>query len=137
MKKLNIHSPVTETVQYVVAGQKKYANNISAQNKEEKADTDYIQHTETRESVVSLRLAKVQDEVLSLMLQARTLMLPKVGYLKQYVFYSLQTKFYCNLLKTKPKNFQKLRLYKIFHKAGSSCLHVLAFWEERGHLELF
>ena len=52
-------------------------------------------------------------------------------------FYSLQTKFYCNLLKTKPKNFQLLSLYKIFHKAGSSCLRVFAFWEERGQLELF
>ena len=36
--------------------------------------------------VVSLRLAKIQEETLSLMLEARNLMLPNVGDLKQYVF---------------------------------------------------
>ena len=81
-----MHSPVIEIIQYVVAGQQKYPNNINAQNKEEKTDTDQIQHTQTRESVVSLRPAKMQDEVLSLMLKARNFMLPNVGYLKQYVF---------------------------------------------------
>ena len=137
MKKWNIHSPVTETIQYVVAGQQKNLDNINAQSKEEKTDTDQIQHTQTKESVVSLRITKMQDEVISLMLQSRNLMLPNVGYLKQYFFYSLQTKCYCNLLKTKPNNFQKLPFYKIFHKARSSCLRVFAFWQERGPLELF
>ena len=84
MKKLNIHSPVTERIQYVVATQRKYPNNTNAQNKEEKTETDYIQHTQTRESVVSLMLGKMPDEVLSLMLQAPDLMLPYVGYLNQY-----------------------------------------------------
>ena len=40
MKKQKIHSPVTETMYYVAAGQQKYLNNINAQNKEEKTDTD-------------------------------------------------------------------------------------------------
>ena len=90
----------------------------------------------------------MQDEDLSLMLQTRNLMLPNVGYLNTFMqywyivirntfFYSLQTTFYCNLLETKPKNFQKLPLNKIFHKAGSSFLRVLSFWEERGQLGLF
>ena len=86
MKKWNIHSTVTETIQLVVVGQQKYPKNVNAQNKEEKTDIDQIQHTQTRESVVSLTLARMQDEVLSLMLQARNLMLLNVGYLKEYFF---------------------------------------------------
>ena len=37
--------------------------------------------------MVSLRPVKMPEEVLSLMLQARNLMPPNVGYLKQYVFF--------------------------------------------------
>ena len=58
----------------------------------------------------------MQDEVLRLMLQARNLMLPSVGYLKQYVFYSLQTKFYCNLLKTKPKDMFFLTVPNLYFR---------------------
>ena len=46
-----------------------------------------IWQAQARESVVSFRLVKMQDEVISLMLQARNLMLPNMGYLKQYVFF--------------------------------------------------
>ena len=70
----------------MVERQQKYPNNINIQKKEEKIDTDQIWEAQTKESVVSLRLAKMQEAALSLMLQARNLMLPKVGYLKQYVF---------------------------------------------------
>ena len=83
MKKRNIYSPVPKTM---VEGQQKYPNNINAQKKEEKTDTDQIWQAQTKESVVSLRLAKMQEEALSLMLKARNLMLPNVDYLKQYVF---------------------------------------------------
>ena len=86
MKKRNIHSPVPETIQYMVEGQQKYPNNINAQKKEEKTDTDQIWQAQTKESVVSLRLAKMQEEALSLMLKAQNVMLPNVGYLKEYVF---------------------------------------------------
>ena len=79
MKKLNIHFPVPETIQYMVEGQQKYPNNINAQKKEEKTDTDQIRQAQTKESVVSLRLAKMQQEALSIMLKARNLMLPNVG----------------------------------------------------------
>ena len=82
MKKRNIHFPVPETIKYMVEGQQKYLNNINAQKKEEKTDTDQIWQAQTKESVVSLRLAKMQEEALSLMLNARNLMLPKVEYLK-------------------------------------------------------
>ena len=91
--------PVTETIQYVAKGQQKYPNNINAQNKEEKTDTDQIQHTQTRESVVSLRPAKMQDEVLGLMPQAQNLMLPNGGYLKQYVFLFLANKILLQFVK--------------------------------------
>ena len=87
MKKRNIHSPVPETIQYMVEGQQKYPNNINAQKKEEKTDTAQIWQAQTKESVVSLRLAKMQEEALRLMLQVRNLMLPNVGYLKQCVFF--------------------------------------------------
>ena len=80
MKKRNIYSPVPKTM---VEGQQKYPNNINAQKKEEKTDTAQIWQAQTKESVVSLRLAKMQDEALSLMLQSRNLMLPNVGYLQQ------------------------------------------------------
>ena len=86
MKKQNIHFPVPETIKYMVEWQQKYLNNINAQKEEEKTDTDQIWQAQTKESVVSLRLAKIQEEALSLMLKARNLMLPNVGYLKQYVF---------------------------------------------------
>ena len=36
---------------------------------------------------MSLRLAKMQDEALNLMLQARNLMLSNAGHLKQYIFF--------------------------------------------------
>ena len=83
MKKRNIHFPAPETIYYMKEGQQKYPNNINAQKKEEKTDTDQIWQAQTKESVVSLRLAKMQDEALSLMLQSRNLMLPNVGYLQQ------------------------------------------------------
>ena len=60
-------------------GRKKYPNNINAQKKEEKADTDYIWKVQAKESLLSLRLAKIQKEALCLMLQARNLMLPNLG----------------------------------------------------------
>ena len=60
-----------------------YPNNIK---KEEKAGTDYIWQAQTKESVVILQLAKIQDEALILMLQARNLMHPNVCYLKEYIF---------------------------------------------------
>ena len=94
MKKVSIHSQVTETILYVVEGQQKYPNIIKAQNKEEKTDIDHIWHSQTKESVVSLRQVEMQYEILSLMLQAQNMMmLLNVGYLKQYVFccYWLQT----------------------------------------------
>ena len=50
--------------------QQKYPNNISAQKKEEKTDTAQIWQAQTKESVVSLRLAKMEDVALSLMLQS-------------------------------------------------------------------
>ena len=53
----------------------------------------------------------MQDKVLSLIIQARNLMLPSVGYLKQYVFLFL-AKFYWNLLKT--KNFKNCHFTKYF-----------------------
>ena len=87
MKKRNIHSPVPETIQYMVEGQQKYPNNINAQKKEEKTDTDQVWQAQTKESVESLSLARMQEEALSLMLQARNWMLPNAGYLKQYVFF--------------------------------------------------
>ena len=87
MKKRNIYSPVRKTIQYRVEGQQKYPNNINAQKKEEKTDTDQICQAQTKESVVSLRLARMQGEALILMLQARNLMLSNAGYLKQYVFF--------------------------------------------------
>ena len=59
MKKGNINFPVPETIKYMVEGQQKYLNNISAQKKEEKTDTDQIWQAQTKESVVSLRLAKM------------------------------------------------------------------------------
>ena len=74
-----MHSPVPETIQYMVEGQQKYPNNINAQKKEEKTDTAQIWQAQTKESVVSLRLAKMQDEALSLMLQSQNLMLPNVN----------------------------------------------------------
>ena len=86
MKKQNIHSPFPETIQYMAEGQQKYPNNICAQKKEEKNDTDYIWQAQTKEGVMSLKLAKIQEEALILMLQARNLMLPNV---KQYDFYCL------------------------------------------------
>ena len=70
MKKQNIHSPIPETIQYMVEGQQKYPNNINAQKKEEKTDTAQIWQAQTKESVVSLRLAKMEDVALSLMLQS-------------------------------------------------------------------
>ena len=60
MKKLSIHDPVTETIQYVVEGQQKYPNNIKAQNKEEKTDIDPIWQLQSKESVVSLRQVEMQ-----------------------------------------------------------------------------
>ena len=65
-----MHSPVPETIQYMVEGQEKYPNNINAQKKEAKTDTAQIWQAQTKESVVSLRLAKMQDEALILMLQS-------------------------------------------------------------------
>ena len=65
-----MHSPVPETIQYMVEGQEKYPNNINAQKKKAKTDTAQIWQAQTKESVVSLRLAKMQDEVLILMLQS-------------------------------------------------------------------
>ena len=43
--------------------------------------------SQIKESVVSLRQVEMQCEVLSLMLQARNMMLLHVGYLKQYIFF--------------------------------------------------
>ena len=43
---------------------------MNAQKKEEKSDTDQIWQAQTKESVVSLKLARMQEEALSLMLQA-------------------------------------------------------------------
>ena len=76
----------------------------------------------------------MQDKVLSLMIQARNLMLPNVGDLKQYVFF-----IPCKVLLqfVKDLELQKLPLYKIFYNAGSSCVRVFVLWEEKGQLELF
>ena len=71
MKKRNIHFSVPETIQYMVEGQQKYPNNINTQKKREKTDTDQIWQVQTKESVVSLRLAKMQEEALNLILKAR------------------------------------------------------------------
>ena len=86
MKKQNIHSPVPETILYLAEGQQTYPNNINAQKKEDKTDIDQIWQAQTKNRVVSLRLAKKQEEALSLMLQSRKFMIPNVSYLKQYVF---------------------------------------------------
>ena len=86
MKKRHKHFPVPETIKYMVEGQQKYLNNINAQKKEENTDTYQIWQVQTKESVVSLRLAKMQEKALSLMLKAQNLMPLNVGYLKQYVF---------------------------------------------------
>ena len=71
MKKRNIHFSVPETIQHMVEGQQKYPNNINTQKKREKTDTDQIWQVQTKESVVSLRLAKMQEEALNLILKAR------------------------------------------------------------------
>ena len=86
MKKLSIHAPVTETIQYVAEGQQKSPNNIKAQNKEDKIDIDQIWQSQNKESVVSLRQVEMQYDVLSLIIQARNMVLLNVGYLKQKVF---------------------------------------------------
>ena len=86
MKKQNIHSAVPETILYLAEGQQTYPNNINAQKKEDKTDIDQIWQAQTKNRVVSLRLAKKQEEALSLMLQSRKFMIPNVSYLKQYVF---------------------------------------------------
>ena len=49
MKKRNIHSPVPETIQYMVEGQQIYPNNINAQKKEEKTDTTSTDERECSE----------------------------------------------------------------------------------------
>ena len=49
-----------------------------------KTDKDEIWQLQTKQSVVSLIPDKMLQEVLSLMLQARNLMLLNMGYLKQY-----------------------------------------------------
>ena len=80
----------------MLEGQQKYPSNIKALNKEQKTDIDQIWQSHIKESVVSLRQVEIQYEVLSLMLQARNMMLLNVGYLKQYVFLLLiNYKFYC------------------------------------------
>ena len=102
MKTLSIHAPVTETIQYVVEEQQKYPNK-KAWNKEEKTDIDQIWQSQTKEGVVSLRQVEMQYKVLSLMLQARNMVLLNVGYLKQYVFLLLiNYKFYCYWLQRRP-----------------------------------
>ena len=63
MKKLSIHAPVAETIQYAVEGLQKYPNYIKAQNKEEKTDIDQIWQSQTKESVVSLREVEMQYEL--------------------------------------------------------------------------
>ena len=103
MKKLSIHAPVAETIQYAVEGLQKYPNYIKAQNKEEKTDIDQIWQSQTKESVVSLRQVEMQYEVLSLMLQARNMVILNVGYLNQYVFLLLiNYKLYCSWLQRRP-----------------------------------
>ena len=47
---------------------------------------------------MSLTLAKMQGEALSLMLQARNLMFPNVDYLKQHVFLLLINKILLQLV---------------------------------------
>ena len=86
MKKLSIHAPVTETIQYVAEGHEKNPNNIKAQNKEDKTDIDQIWQSQNKESVVSLRQVEMQYDVLSLIIQGRNMVLLNVGYLKQKVF---------------------------------------------------
>ena len=49
-----------------------------------KTDIDEIWQLQIKQSLVSLILDKMLQEVLSLMLQARNLMLLNMGYLKQY-----------------------------------------------------
>ena len=80
-----MHIPVPETIQYMVKGQQKYPKNINPQKKE-KTDTDQIWQAQTKDSVVSLRLAKIQEDAFSLMFKAQNLMLLDVRYLMQYVF---------------------------------------------------
>ena len=46
----------------MVEGQQKYPNNINSQKKEEKTDTDEVWQAQAKENVVSLRLAKMQEE---------------------------------------------------------------------------
>ena len=70
MKKISIHSPVTEKIQYVLEGQQKHPNNIKAQNKEQKTDIEQIWQSQIKESVVSLGQVEMQYKVISLMLQA-------------------------------------------------------------------
>ena len=53
----------------MVEGQQKYPNNINAQKKEEKTDADQLWQAQTKETVVSLSLARMQEEPLSLMLK--------------------------------------------------------------------
>ena len=71
----------------MVEGYQKYPNNINAEKKRKKLIQ--IRSGKHRLERVSLRLAKMQEEALSLMLKARNLMLLNVDYLKQYVFYCL------------------------------------------------
>ena len=75
----NIHSPVPDTIQYRVEGQQKNSNNINVQKKEEKTDTAQTWQAHSKESVVILRLGKMQHEDLSLIL-------PNAGHFKQYIF---------------------------------------------------
>ena len=119
MKKRNIHSPVPETIQYMVEGQQKYPNNINAQKKEEKTDTDQIWQAQTKESVVSLRLARMQEEALSLMLHARNLMLPNEGYLKQYVFIAYKLNFIAIGYRQNLCMFKNNHFTKYFLKLGT------------------
>ena len=49
-----------------------------------KTDIDEIWQLQIKQSLVSLIPDKILQEVLSLMLQARNLMLLNMGYLKQY-----------------------------------------------------
>ena len=129
MKKINIHTPDTETIQYVLEGQQKYPNNIKAQNKEEKAHTDKIWKSQTKESVVSLRLAKMQYKVLSLTLQARNLMPSKITTLQKYfinlgvfVFVLFLFKFVCVLGGEKSTRIILVFSYELLQSKGKESM---------------
>ena len=130
-----MHSPGTEKIQYVVEGEQKCPSNKKAYKKEEKTVIDQIWQSQTKESAVSLRLAKIKYEVFSLMFQAQNLMLPNVGFLKKHIF--LLPKNYILSLLVFRRDLCKFKTYhftKYFMKLGT-VMCGFVFWEERDQSE--